>query len=190
MTRGTVVLVRVDTMGRPRRLHLVERRCVRCDKDYYLRPSEASSPTARYCSLSCVNRRGVDPASIETRICDGCGVSFTVRKYEVARGYGRCCSRSCRGRVGINKLQASMLAVWPRHALKKRAYAIVNRAIKSGLLRRQPCESCGTLPEIARIEAHHDDYLSPLDVRWLCNACHKRHHYSLRPAVVVEAVAS
>ena len=35
-------------------------------------------------------------------------------------------------------------------------------------LERKPCEVCGE----TKVEAHHDDYTKPLEVRWLC----KRHH--------------
>jgi len=36
------------------------------------------------------------------------------------------------------------------------------------VLEKQPCEVCGA----TKVEAHHDDYTKPLEVRWLC----KRHH--------------
>ena len=52
------------------------------------------------------------------------------------------------------------------------AHSAVARAIRSGLLARLPCESCGNPQSVA----HHDDYDKPLDVRWLCQACHRQHH--------------
>jgi len=42
------------------------------------------------------------------------------------------------------------------------------------------CSACGT--ETEDIQAHHDDYAKPLDVRWLCRSCHIRHHVALRKA--------
>jgi len=56
---------------------------------------------------------------------------------------------------------------------------ITQKAIGRGKLIRQPCENCGQNvgePGIKRIEAHHDDYNKPLQVRWLCAACHKAWH--------------
>ncbi len=57
--------------------------------------------------------------------------------------------------------------------LKRSVRSITNNAIVSGILVRQPCEVCGT---IDRIEAHHDDYTKPLEVRWLCKRHHDEHH--------------
>ena len=46
--------------------------------------------------------------------------------------------------------------------------------IKMGRLIRNPCEVCGEL----KVEAHHDDYHKPFEVRWLCPH-HHREHYRL-----------
>jgi predicted DNA-binding protein (UPF0251 family) len=63
----------------------------------------------------------------------------------------------------------------------KRANAIVDRAIKRGELDPgQKCEQCSrTLSPTTRrrmIWAHHDDYSTPLVVRWLCPSCHRKVH--------------
>ncbi|WP_218650451.1 hypothetical protein [Brevundimonas sp. P7753] len=38
------------------------------------------------------------------------------------------------------------------------------------------CEVCSA----TRVDAHHDDYSRPLDVRWLCRAHHMEVHNELR----------
>jgi transposase-like protein len=48
-----------------------------------------------------------------------------------------------------------------------------------GFKRGTRCETCRAKNNI---HAHHDDYTKPLDVRWLCASCHKRHHIALRRA--------
>lgn len=45
-------------------------------------------------------------------------------------------------------------------------------AIRTGKLVKQPCEVCSE----PNVEAHHDDYAKPYDVRWLCKACHADYH--------------
>lgn len=46
--------------------------------------------------------------------------------------------------------------------------------------RADSCEQCGDSPKMDAIQAHHDDYAKPLDVRWLCRSCHQKHHWALR----------
>jgi hypothetical protein len=47
-------------------------------------------------------------------------------------------------------------------------------ALRSGrILKPELCEGCG---ERKRLTGHHEDYSKPLDVRWLCYACHGKEH--------------
>lgn len=52
---------------------------------------------------------------------------------------------------------------------KVKARSLLIRAIKSGKLKRLPCEVCG----IEKSEGHHKDYSKPLDVEWLCSYHHR-----------------
>lgn len=56
---------------------------------------------------------------------------------------------------------------------KKRAHDAVKNALYTGKIIRLPCEICGE----QRVDAHHDNYLKPLDVRWLCKTHHMRLHH-------------
>lgn len=56
---------------------------------------------------------------------------------------------------------------------KDYARKAVARALKSGRLVRQPCFYCGA----PKVEAHHDDYSRPLDVRWACFKCHREREH-------------
>ena len=48
----------------------------------------------------------------------------------------------------------------------------VFQALKSGKLKKEPCEVCGN----EKVHAHHDDYFNPLIVKWLCPLHHKQLH--------------
>lgn len=73
------------------------------------------------------------------------------------------------------------------------AHNKVEKAVKRGDLIPQPCEACGAEYEFKdgrrAVQAHHDDYSKPLDVRWLCQRCHHEEHKeaSGRKGVEVEA---
>ncbi|MCE9565783.1 MAG: hypothetical protein K8U57_27475 [Planctomycetes bacterium] len=66
------------------------------------------------------------------------------------------------------------------YQLKAAAWAEVKNAIARGDLLPSPCEVCG-IPIRApdgwrQVEAHHDDYTKPLEVRWLCRKHHIEWH--------------
>ena len=60
-----------------------------------------------------------------------------------------------------------------RNPNKYRAHTLVNNATRDKRLFKEPCEVCGTTD---KIHGHHDDYLKPLNVRWLCSAHHSQWH--------------
>jgi len=74
------------------------------------------------------------------------------------------------------KAAQEISSAW-RKADKRRmkCHNAVTRAVRSGLLERQPCVRCGETKSLA----HHEDYDKPLDVMWLCQPCHKQRHKEL-----------
>lgn len=57
---------------------------------------------------------------------------------------------------------------------ERKARVAVGNAIRNGSLARgSECYFCGTEN---RLQAHHHDYSRPLDVFWLCAACHGKLH--------------
>lgn len=58
---------------------------------------------------------------------------------------------------------------------KQRAHNALIRAVASGKVNRpKRCEDCGNTNK--RIHGHHEDYLRPLAVNWVCTTCHRRRH--------------
>ena len=58
---------------------------------------------------------------------------------------------------------------------KYKARQQLRNAVKAGKIEKGSCmanDGCK-----GRLEAHHDDYSKPLEVKWLCQKHHKEHHY-------------
>ena len=89
-----------------------------------------------------------------------------VRAYDRKRG-------KLRHRIDARTKQTK---IW-RQADKRRmkCHNAVSRAVKKGDLVVQPCEKCGS----EKVVAHHEDYNTPLDVVWLCQACHVQRHMEI-----------
>lgn len=59
--------------------------------------------------------------------------------------------------------------------IKRGAQIMVGNAVRDGRLEKPDyCSDCGLAHSM--IHGHHDDYAKPLEVRWLCPACHKQWH--------------
>lgn len=60
---------------------------------------------------------------------------------------------------------------------KKQTRHLTQRALAAGRLTKLPCSICGNLDS----KAHHRNYAEPLNVIWLCVACHKAEHQKYPP---------
>jgi len=128
------------------------------------------------------------------RSCVVCATEFKVKADQLRKGRGKCCSLSCaaslaaasrRDQSGENnpnwkggkKLSrdqylADKRAYRASSPKKAEAHRLAYNAIRSKALIPKPCEVCGE----DRVDAHHDDYDKPLDVRWLCRRHHMQFH--------------
>jgi hypothetical protein len=62
---------------------------------------------------------------------------------------------------------------------KKRARSKIQYEVRVGRIVPSPCEICGN----ERVQAHHNDYTKPLEVRWLCKEHHTLIHFPNLPAL-------
>ena len=73
----------------------------------------------------------------------------------------------------LKKRNAELKRKWSiNNSDKKAAHTITGNAIRDGRLIKNNCEICGE----SKVDAHHDDYTKPLEVRWLCRKHHAEHH--------------
>lgn len=62
----------------------------------------------------------------------------------------------------------------PKEKKKEKCRQQTRQLIRSGKLKRQPCEVCG-----ARAELHHNNYNDIYDIKWLCKKHHRELHNKL-----------
>lgn len=105
-----------------------------------------------------------------TRLCMACHRE-DVRKY----------ARTEKGKVTTNSRTYRMIDKYPE---RKSARVKVRTAVRSGkLIKPTQCEGCS---QEKSLQGHHDDYSKPLDVKWLCDTCHKLLHGRLVDKTLLE----
>lgn len=74
----------------------------------------------------------------------------------------------------VNKLKRKQARdKWIKaNTIKRAAHILVGNHLRDGKIIKEPCEVCGEL----EVDAHHDDYEKPFEVRWLCKKHHAEHH--------------
>jgi len=77
--------------------------------------------------------------------------------------------------VGRESQRKAKVVYKSKNVTKVAASAKLNGAIRAGdILRPEICGECGKPSKV--IHGHHDDYLLPLEVRWMCPMCHMAWH--------------
>ena len=75
---------------------------------------------------------------------------------------------------GRDALNRGGLAYIKRNPEIRKVHNALNNAVRKGRVDKPSCcEMCGAA---GRIHGHHDDYSKPLDVQWVCAACHTKIH--------------
>lgn len=128
------------------------------------------------------------------KTCRRCGVERPLTEFNRNRrerdGMQRTC-RKCQLEVNRDwrernpeKARAASRRYQARHPAPRassrdvrRVHSALARAVRAGtVLKPSACSVCSSN---GRIEAHHEDYGKPLEVRWLCPRCHQRVHAGL-----------
>jgi hypothetical protein len=59
-----------------------------------------------------------------------------------------------------------------RRKLGSKAHILAKKALREGIIIKEPCSKCGN----PRAIMHHETPHEPLAITWLCNSCHIRRH--------------
>lgn len=134
-------------------VYQVLRRCASCDREFL--PKRQSDPRrGRFCSRTCASRHAGR-------------ITFTRHPQHGPNNWNFKGWRSRDRRAYVDQFRA-------KYPEKAAAHDAVKLALASrALVRPMACETCGL---VARLQAHHDDYAQPLQVRFLCGRCHRAHH--------------
>jgi len=121
--------------------------------------------------------------------CLECGKAY------MGKSGSKFCSRRCSGIVGARRLHEKsdqsgennpnwrngrssdpynsyVKSYKQKNPLKIKAHNLINTEIRSGRIKRLPCQECGAL----KVDAHHEDYFKPYDIIWLCRSHHNARH--------------
>lgn len=109
---------------------------------------------------------------------NGASQNSVAQFYDVTRQYiHNICVKH-----GLIKKKIHIIRSSEHCSLRDRIGTFIRTAIAKGILIPEPCEICGVFGKDERgrrkVDAHHDDYNKPLNVRWLCVKHHREWHHN------------
>ena len=93
--------------------------------------------------------------------------TYREKNREKLRAYNRKYNKEWRSKYGYHNEKKTKR----KFPIKERARKLLQYAVKYGMVEKLPCKVCGI-----NAQAHHDDYMKPLEVVWLCPVHHAQLH--------------
>jgi ribosomal protein S27AE len=114
-------------------------------------PKPKGGPPRKFCSKACANAWH--------------RVLVYARNRERIKAKSREYSRSPQGMEAQRRRESL-----PTRQAHQRAMSVVNHAVRDRKISKpKSCSRCG---KVGPVQGHHENYERPLEVRWLCSACH------------------
>lgn len=138
------------------------------------------------------------------KCCTRCGMSKDLSQFQIRRASKDGLSASCKsclsiyekkranaphriqarkdyqkteqGKAAVKRGHLNFIKKYPE---KRKAHILVDNYIRDGKLNRP--NQCGNCDCKCKPHAHHNDYTKPLEVTWLCTACHVEWHRHNKP---------
>jgi hypothetical protein len=142
-------------------------KCKKCGCDHF--PNDKQIRQFGYVCLKCVNEQRKEYRNKRKEM------GIKINKNPATKEYYREYRKNYVNRPGVKERYAELSKKYrndPDKRMKHTARWLVARAITSNKILKQPCEICGNV----KVDAHHDDYYKPLEVRWLCRSHHVEWH--------------
>lgn len=151
------------------------KRCMKCERtkplsDFYKHPKMADGHLNKCKDCAKRDVRGNRLANIEHYTMYDNQRAFDPERVAARDEYAKTeAYRESHGR--------STKAYRERNPERYKAQTAVNNAVRDGKLIKPARCGCGGP---GKVQAYHDDYSKPLEVRWMCHVCHEREHHGER----------
>lgn len=127
-------------------------------------------------------RNSITPINSPDKFCPACEQTLLINHFRIRshkRSYEAYCMDCTREKNRIyyrnNPYHAPTKFHPQKDKIRAHARSLFQSAVRYGKIERRPCTKCG-----AKAEGHHEDYLKPYDVVWLCKLHHGQAHWKPR----------
>lgn len=112
------------------------------------------------------------------RTCEHCGQTFHCRRNsDTKNNPNKFCSRECHSNSRKNRTPAciqTFITPPSTKAERIRANGLVNKRLKLGWFTKPTaCQKCS---RSVKLDGHHEDYMQPGHVAYVCRSCHMKAH--------------